>query len=328
MQKIIIDTDPGVDDAQAIAFAVSHPDLSLLGLTTVYGNANIDITTNNALLILDKLGCVEIPVAKGLGEPLVQERMPPPDFVHGSDGLGNLNLAKASTKTVSENAAEFIIRQANEHPGEISLVAVGPLTNIANAVTLDPTLPSKLKELVVMGGTVSELGNVTPLAEANFINDPHAADIVCAYDWPLRIIGLDVTLDIKLTDTHLSLLRENAAEVGKFLWDSSRFYVGFYSASQALVNDDDVEPFCAMHDAAAVVYLVERDAFSFASGAARVVPDGMAAGQLAIDRKPHSDGSYALPFWQNRPDVYAAMAVDAERVRMTFLNSIVTHFKQ
>jgi inosine-uridine nucleoside N-ribohydrolase len=326
MQKIIIDTDPGVDDAQAIAFAVAHPELDLLGLTTVFGNADIDTTTNNALLVLEKFGCPEVPVAKGAAKPMIQARMPAPDFVHGSDGLGDLNLAKSKGRILGESAAEFIVRMANESPGEISLIAVGPLTNIAQAVMLDPDLPSKVKELVVMGGTVAALGNVSPVAEANFINDPHAADIVCGFDWPLRIIGLDVTLEVMLTDSDLARLRDNAGQTGQFIWDTSRFYVDFYTAIQNINAESNPQPRCAMHDASAVVYLVQRDAFSFTSGAARVVPDGIAAGQLTIDRKLNSDGVYALPFWQNRPRVAAAMKVDSDRVRASFLNTIIQYF--
>lgn len=325
MQKIILDTDPGIDDAQAIAFAVAHPELDLLGLTTVFGNADIATTTNNALLILEKFGCPEIPVAKGAAEPMAQARMPAPDFVHGSDGLGNLNLKKSQGVTLDASAAEFIVAMANKFPGEISLVAVGPLTNIAAAVSLDPDLPSKLKELVVMGGTVAAFGNVSPVAEANFINDPHAADTVCGFDWPLRIIGLDVTLEVMLTDFDLAKLRDKAGQTGQFIWDTSRFYVDFYTADQNINSDSNPERRCAMHDASAVVYLVERDAFEFTSGAARVVPDGIAAGQLTIDRKVNSDGSYALPFWLNRPRVEAAMRVDSARVRASFLNTIIQY---
>lgn len=325
MQKIILDTDPGIDDAQAIAFVVAHPELDLLGLTTVFGNADIETTTKNALIILDKFGCPTVPVAKGAGQPLVQARMPAPDFVHGGDGLGNLDLAKSKNTALDESAAEFIVRMANQYPSEISLVAVGPLTNIAAAVKLDPSLPSKLKELVVMGGTVHRFGNVSPVAEANFINDPHAADIVCGFDWPLRIIGLDVTLDVMLQDSDLAQLRDKAGQSGQFIWDTSRFYVDFYTADQNLLSESNPERRCAMHDASAVVYLVERNAFSFTSGVARVAPDGFATGQLIIDRKPNSDGNYALPFWQNRPSVEAAMQVDSERVRAAFLNTIIQH---
>lgn len=319
MPKLIIDTDPGIDDAQAIAFAVAHPELELLGLTTVFGNVSVELATKNALIIAEKLGVPDLPVAQGEGVPLVQPRIPAPDFVHGSDGLGNLHLAASSRSALEVSAAEYIIDAANRFPGEICLVAVGPLTNVAKALELDPTLPSKLKELVVMGGTVDEPGNVSPVAEANFMNDPHAADRVLAVNWPATLIGLDVTHRILLADTHLAELRDRGGDVGRFLWDSSRFYVNFYSSKGAAV--EEVEPSCAMHDATAVVYLLERDAFTCASGAGRVVEDGVAAGQLIVDRKGYA---YDLPHWRDRPACYAAMTVDAERVRRHFLDTLVT----
>ncbi len=325
MHKIIIDTDPGIDDAQAIAFAIAHPQIDLLGLSTVFGNADIDTTSRNALKLLEIFARPDIPVVKGASKPLVQQRLPAPDFVHGVDGLGNLNLDEPSVDLADESAADFIVRMANEQPGEITVVAVGPLSNIALAVGQDPTLPSKLKQLIVMGGTVQQAGNVSPVAEANFLGDPHAADIVCAHDWPLKIIGLDVTLKVMLRDEHLASLRDKAGETGQFIWDSSRFYVDFYTADQNQAGLENPVRQCAMHDASAVVCVVEEGAFKFVSGGARVIPDGIAIGQLALNQKANSGIEYAVPHWQNRPLVHAAMQVDAERVRNTFLNTLMQH---
>lgn len=318
MQNIIIDTDPGVDDAQAIAFAIAHPEINLLGLTTVFGNATIDITTRNALKLLELFGRPDVPVAQGASQPLVQQRMASPDFVHGADGLGNLDLSVPSTSAIDETAAEFIVRLVNAQPGEVSLIAIGPLTNIAEALALDPSLPSKTKELVIMGGTVDEPGNVSPVAEANFLGDPHAADIVCSQDWPTTIIGLDVTHRTLLRDCDFAELRDHAKGTGRLLWESSRFYINFYSQERDLADGD--ERSCAMHDASTVVYLLERDAFEFVSGPSRVVSDGIAVGQLIVDRAGHE---YPLPHWQNRPASRAAMRVDSERVRKTFIDTIV-----
>ena len=322
MHKIIIDTDPGIDDAQAIAFAISHPDIQLLGCTTVFGNADINITTGNALKILEIFNRPEIPVAKGASDPIVQKRYPAPDFVHGEDGIGNLSLSSPSQNALAESAAEFIVRQATEQPGEISLIAIGPLTNIALALELDPQLPRKLKQLIVMGGTVDEPGNVTPLAEANFFNDPHAADQVLAHDWPLTIVGLDVTLQTLLTDDHLAELRDRAGVTGQFLWDSSRFYIDFYTSRFTRTEQKLRVPSCAMHDASAVVYLVANDAFEMVAGPGRVIYDGAAAGQLALDRRREP---YVLNHWLNRPDSFAAMKVDADRVLDLFMSTILDH---
>ena len=318
MKKVILDTDPGIDDAQAIAFALAHPDIHLLGLTTVFGNASIELTTRNALLLLERFGHPELPVARGAETPLEQTPFPPADFVHGADGLGNLDLADPVGAAVSASAAEFIVEQTRQDPGNITLIAVGPLTNIAAAVSLDPSLPSRVKELIVMGGTVDEPGNVTPLAEANFHNDPHAADQVFAHDWPVTVIGLDVTHQVLLGDSDLGRLRDGGGETGKFLWESSRFYVDFYTQKGAA--SEASEPSCAMHDASALVYAVNPELFETVSGPARVVAEGMAAGQFAMDRKGYD---YARGDWQGRPNCFAAMGVRAEAVRSVFIKSLI-----
>ncbi|GGZ96984.1 nucleoside hydrolase [Arenicella chitinivorans] len=320
MPKIILDTDPGIDDAQAIAFAIAHPDIELLGLTTVFGNAEIEITTRNALHILDVFGQPQVPVAQGASDPLHQTRYPAPDFVHGTDGLGNIHITQPSSAPVSESAAEFIVRMASENPGEITLVAIGPLTNIAHAVSLDPSLPAKVKSLVVMGGSVAHPGNVTPLAEANFFNDPHAADAVFAHDWPATIIGLDVTLQTVLRDQDLAMIRDAAGRAGKFLWDTSRFYIDFYASRLARLGSTDRS--CAMHDASALVYTVLPDAFQLIAGPTRVINDGIAAGQLSVDTQQEP---YVLPAWTDRPLTSAAIGVDAPRVLDTFLSAITNH---
>ncbi|MFT5573321.1 MAG: inosine-uridine nucleoside N-ribohydrolase [Cryomorphaceae bacterium] len=322
MHKIIIDTDPGIDDAQAIAFAIAHPEIKLVGLTTVFGNAQVALTTRNALKILEVFGQPDIPVAAGASQPLEQPRFPEPDFVHGSDGIGNLNLSPPNAIASSISAAEFIVQQASLAPGEITVVAIGPLTNIALALELDPQLPSKLKQLVVMGGTVDEPGNVTPLAEANFINDPHAADRVLAHDWPCVIIGLDVTLKTLLTDGHLGQLRDHGSAMGKFLWDSSRFYIDFYTSRFTRTELAPTVPCCAMHDASAVVYVVIPDAFELVGGPARVIEEGVATGQLAIDRKAEP---YVLPHWDNRPTTYAAIGVKSDQVVDVFLQTLLNY---
>jgi len=224
------------------------------------------------------------------------------------------------SKITTESAVEFILRSANESPGEISLVAVGPLTNIAAAVEKDPSLPSRLKELIVMGGTYREAGNVTPLAEANFINDPHAADAVFAHDWPVKVIGLDVTLQTRLSDAELLTIKEQCGTAGQFLWDSSRFYIDFYASRFERVGIH--ERSCAMHDASALIYLVARDKFDFVVGPARVAPDGIAQGQLALDTKQEP---YLLPYWESRPDAAVAINVDAEHILHTFVNTLTAY---
>ena len=340
MYKIILDTDPGVDDAMAIAYAFTHPDIELLALTTVFGNVNVDLATRNAQYILNTLGATSVAVAKGVAAPSVQAHLGFAEFVHGADGIGNMYPgsspdAPAETPAALDpdarhalieelDAADYIIAQARKHPGEITLVAVGPLSNIAEAYRRAPELPSLVAGLVLMGGTVDEPGNVTPVAEANFMNDPHAADALLGADWPVTVVGLDVTHRIMLRNSDLKRLEDFAGETGALIWHTSRFYVDFYTQNGAAKDmvEQGAEPQCAMHDASAIACVIMRDAFAMQQGPARVIPDGMAIGQLALDRKGYA---YSVPHWRDRPGVSVCMAVDAERVREHFLSTLVNH---
>jgi len=329
VHKVILDTDPGIDDAMAIAYALAHPDIELLALTTVFGNVNVEKATRNAQYILDVMGARKVDVVKGAGVPIEQAPLPHSEFVHGDDGIGGcyptpapqLNVQAAHANAHALPACDYIIQQAKQYPGEISLVAVGPLSNVALALRKEPGLPTLLKQLIVMGGTVDEPGNVTPLAEANFFNDPHAADELLAENWPMTVVGLDVTHKVMITDTHLARLRDNAGVTGEFIWQSSRFYIDFYTNKGAAKEAS--EPCCAMHDAAAVVALVVPDAFTQVRGACRVITSGVAAGQLAIDRCGYQ---YATDDWQNRAIANGAcMDVDADRVLGDFLDTLTEY---
>ena len=326
--RVILDTDPGVDDAMAIALCVSHPDIDLIALTTVFGNVSVDQSTRNAQFVLDVFGATDVVVSKGLGHPLVQLPREHSESVHGADGLGNccdkarqLNPDAAHAKLHKLPAPEFIIEQARQYPGEITLIAVGPLTNVAKALEIEPELPQLLKSLIIMGGALDEPGNVTPVAEANFFNDSHAADQVLAVEWPATVIGLDVTHKIMVSDTDLARLRDGAGETGKLLWNSSRFYVDFYVKKGAA--KDQSEPACAMHDAAAVLFLLMPEYFEQVTGRSRVVDSGIALGQLTCDRKGYV---YSLPHWESVTSTTAiATAVDSDSVRQEFLNSLLSH---
>ena len=174
MERIIIDTDPGVDDAMAILLAVKAADrLKIEALTTVDGNVGIDRVTDNALSILELCGAEDIPVYRGADHPLDKETAYSDDF-HGSDGLGGVDVRPKHRTVCQEPAVDFLVRRAAEEPGELTLVLIGPLTNAALAVRKDPKFAGNIRRLVIMGGA-EHGGNMSPVAEFNFFHDPQAA---------------------------------------------------------------------------------------------------------------------------------------------------------
>ena len=190
-RKVILDCDPGIDDAFAIAFGCGHPGLELCGVTTVAGNVGLDRTTGNALAVLEFLGRADVPVAAGSPAPLLRPFTDAHD-VHGETGLGAARLPAPSRGPVPAHAVDFLIERIAGAPGEVTLVATGPLTNIALAVRRYPPLVTDVADFVIMGGSASR-GNVTPAAEFNIWADPEAAAIVFAAGWRVTMAGLDVT---------------------------------------------------------------------------------------------------------------------------------------
>jgi purine nucleosidase len=195
--RVILDCDPGIDDALAIVFACGHPALELAGVTTVSGNVDLRQVTGNALSVLELAGRPDVPVAPGSAQPLLR---PVQDGrgVHGESGLGAAALPPARTGPGSGHAVDFLIEQIGAAPGEITLVATGPLTNIALAVCREPRLAGWVRDFVIMGGSAGR-GNVTPAAEFNIWADPEAAAITFGAGWRVTMVGLDVTLQARAT---------------------------------------------------------------------------------------------------------------------------------
>lgn len=195
MERIIIDCDPGIDDAQAIMMAFCHPDVEIEAITTVSGNVGVDKTTANALKILDVLNAEQIPVFSGAQTGLV-EAGTNASFVHGDDGLGDAGIPQSNRQVEGEPAALALIRLAKENPGELSLIAIGPLTNLAIALRLDPHLPERFKRLVIMGGAYYGKGNTESYpAEFNLFADPEGAQVVFE-NWPkFTMISWEATVD-------------------------------------------------------------------------------------------------------------------------------------
>jgi purine nucleosidase len=198
-QKIIIDCDPGIDDALALVFAHGHPDLDLRGITTVAGNVGLDQTTANALRVRDFVGMGDVPVTAGCPGPLLRAAIHA-RHVHGDSGLGAASIPASSSGPAEGHAVDFLGAATAAQPGEITLIAIGPLTNIALAVRRYPDLVTNVRDFVIMGGSAGR-GNVTPAAEFNIAADPEAAAIVFAAGWTVTMVGLDVTLKARATAT-------------------------------------------------------------------------------------------------------------------------------
>jgi inosine-uridine nucleoside N-ribohydrolase len=307
-RKVIFDTDPGVDDAMALYFALAHPGIEVVGITTTFGNVSVEQAAANALY-LTAIANRSVPVTQGVSTPWCKPGEAPPDYIHGADGLGNLPSRVATTNRLDPRAsAQFIVDMARAQPGAITLVAVGPLGNLSLALKLEPALPRLLREVILMGGTITEPGNVSPVAESNIWNDPHAAEQVFGAGWPLTMVGLDVTHRVV---TPLTLFRRIAEHhrhpATDTLHHAVGFYSRFYSAQHPRLASD---PGCFAHDVLAFVYLVSPALFTRERGCIRVATDGLAQGQTMLKRLAHLN--YPQPGWEaNRPLADVCMQVDA-----------------
>ena len=313
MRKVIFDTDPGVDDAMALRFLTRRPELELLGITTVHGNGDIDTVTRNALHLKDRFG-LAAPVAQGSGVTVLNRPGSPAWHVHGQNALGDIAIPETTRAAADgRRAHRMMIDLIRENPHEVTIIAVGPLTNLARLVDKDPETARLVQGVVVMGGAFGShghTGNVTPVAEANIANDPDAAEEVFTAPWPVTIIGLDVTQQVVMDGAYLDGLRQAGGEDGRFLWEVSRGYHAFHQRSRRL---DGI----FAHDSLAVVYAVAPHLFTLRRGPVRVVCGGLASGQT-IQKPEHS--AFPSGAWDAHPaqsvavdvDVRAALALYAE----------------
>ena len=310
-QKVIIDADPGIDDSIAILFALRSPALDVLGITTVFGNADIERATLNALRLVELAGR-RVSVARGASSPWIGETPSPPDFVHGSDGIGNIDTPPPTTAPIDVGAARFIVETVRSNPGEVRLLALGRLTNLAVALAIEPALPSLVKQVVLMGGAAPVPGNVSPVAEANIAGDPHAADIVLSASWKVTMVGLDVTTQVRLTESVLERLA-HSNDIGAFIYRITRFYKQFYESI-------GVTGGFYVHDPSAVAYLIDPDIFSTQDARVRVATEGIARGQTIT---APLDAPEEWKPWHDAPAVAVAVAVDADRL-LRLLESTLT----
>ncbi len=316
MRKVIFDTDPGVDDAMALAFLTLRPELDLIGVTTVLGNADIETVTRNALFLKDRLGFAA-PVAQGSGVTLLGKHGDYPRHVHGENGLGDIAIPEEITSRVDgRRAHRMMIDLIRSNPGEVTIIAVGRMTNLARALDKDPEIARLVQGVIVMGGafgTHGHTGNVSPVAEANIAGDPDAADAVFTAHWPVTIVGLDVTQEVVLDAALLERLRDKGGERGRLLYEVSHNYHGFHQRSRKL---DGI----FAHDTLAVAYAVDPTLFTTREGAVRVICGGLASGQTI--QKPERS-SFPTTAWDPHPSQSVCIGVDTARMTALIESSFI-----
>lgn len=252
VKRVIIDADTGIDDALAILYALKSPYIRVEGITTCFGNSTARQSAENSIRVV-KLACCnyEVPVAVGANQSLEGVFETAPAFIHGDNGLGNVELPKSSQTPIKESAHDFIIRKANELNGELILITTGRLTNLALALQKDSGLPGKIKKVITMGGNIDVPGNTTPYAEANIYGDALAADLVFKAGFRLTLVGLDVTLKTLLTLQDIDYLcRYSTPEckpIAAFIKDIFTFYFEFHRVVLGMAESGII------HDALAVL---------------------------------------------------------------------------
>jgi purine nucleosidase len=240
-KRIIIDTDPGVDDALTFLLALASPEIQLEALTTVQGNVTLEKATRNALSVLEMAHATHIPVARGCSHPLVKSPHASGEAVHGSSGMGHTDLPDPTSSVVDSHAIDYLIERFLAEPKQISLFAIGPLTNVALAIRKEPRIVEAIQELVIMGGAIRSGGNVSPLAEFNIHEDPHAAHVVFHSGIPITLIPLDVTYKCLLTSADVERLNRIDSPIARFVRDATAQYMEFYLKYEGFKG-------CALHD--------------------------------------------------------------------------------
>lgn len=282
-RKVIIDCDPGIDDSLALLLALNSPELDVIGITIVSGNVPANQGAKNALKVLKLMKREDIKVYIGESEPLVRELVTAQD-THGEDGLGETNYEEADIE-INYNGIDFILDSAKQ--GDVSIIALGPLTNLAKALEKDEDSFNIINEIVSMGGAFKSHGNCSQVAEFNYWVDPHSVkEVFDKSKVPFSMVGLDVTREIILTPNLIEVINQIGGEIGKFIVDITRFYVDFHWKQERTLG-------CVINDPLAVAYFIDRSICEGFTSYLDIVVDGIAMGQTLVDvgefyRKEHN----------------------------------------
>ncbi|XP_034684964.1 probable uridine nucleosidase 2 [Vitis riparia] len=314
-KKIIIDTDPGIDDAMAIFVALQSPEVDVIGLTTIYGNVYTTLATRNALHLLEIAGRTDIPVAEGSHVTITKgTKLRIADFVHGADGLGNQNFPPPAGKPIEQSAAAFLIEQAKLYPGKVTVVALGPLTNIALAIELDPGFSKNIGQIVLLGGAFAVNGNVNPAAEANIFCDPEAADIVFTSGADILAVGINVTHQVVLTDADREKLAQSNGKFAQYLCKILEVYFSYHRDAY---NTKGVY----LHDPTALLAAVNPSLITYTEGVVRVQTSGITRGLTLFYNKQKRFAE--VTEWTDKPTVKVAVTVDAPAVVKLVMDRLI-----
>lgn len=310
MKKIILDCDPGMDDSMAIVMAVKSEALDVLAVTTVNGNYPVEVTSKNARKVLELLDSTEIPVARGMANPMIR-KSPSDPFTHGEDGQAEANLPEPAMELSEMDAVDLIIRLVKENPGEVTLISTGPMSNIAMAMTKAPEIKEMIPEIVAISGAfglndyafLNATGD-TPQSEWNVYVDPEAAKLVYESGVKLVALGLDVAtyFDVNFSEKDIQKLEASDKREAAFLLNAIRF-----------VNGRGFEAYCTVIDCMAVAYAIDSSLVETMEAHVGVeTKDGLTLGMTVIDRRHHF-------VWEQLPLIHVGCKADCGR----FLNLLL-----
>ncbi len=310
-RKVIIDCDPGIDDSLALLLAINSPELEILGITTCSGNVPAKMGAENALYTLQRFSKQNINVYVGEENPLERELVTAQD-THGNDGVGENYYEKVDNSLINYNGVDFIIDTLRENK-DVSIIALGPLTNIAKALMKDKKAFDNLDEFVSMGGAFRIHGNCSPVAEFNYWVDPHAADYVYK-NLPKKIhmIGLDVTRKIVLTPNIIEFINRLDKDLAKYITEITRFYIDFHWEQEGIIG-------CVINDPLAVAYFIDRSICSGFASYTEVVEDGVAMGQSVVD---------SFDFYKKDSNSIILTEVDDKKFMNMFLKRLFPNHKE
>ncbi len=310
-RKVIIDCDPGIDDALAIILALKSKEIEVVGITTVSGNVESLQGAKNALKVLKLLGRLDIPVYLGEGKPVKRELVTAQD-THGEDGLGETFLEEVSSEYIRENGVDFILNTLKNHEN-VSIIALGPLTNLCRAIEKDSESFHRVKEIVSMGGAYKSHGNCSPVAEFNYWVDPHGArEFLKKFNGEFTMVGLDVTREIVLTPNLREMIHQFKDEIGDFIYDITRFYVDFHWEQERTLG-------CVINDPLAVEYFINRELCEGFKAYVDIACEDISMGQSVVD---------VADFYKKRKNVFVLDKVNSKEFMVSFLNKIFPSHKE